>query len=198
MGKNARLILIIIVVVVAAGVIYYLVGERKPPVVEAPFGRAADIAYATTAWSVLSEMSMVGPGAEVADAYPGGAPHGELLETVTRQAMIAGHDGTLIVKKNFAATGQGEDGEEGEGITPEQVAADPDAYLVAITIMFQREAGYDEANQNWFWAKYLPDGSLDQNPAGIKLAGRVGDREADVGCLGCHDDAPGEDYIFNN
>jgi len=25
--------------------------------------------------------------------------------------------------------------------------------------MYQREAGYDEDNKNWFWAKYRPDGS---------------------------------------
>ena len=46
-------------------------------------------------------------------------------------------------------------------------------HLGAVTVMFRREAGYDAQNKNWFWAKYLPDGSLDKNPNGMQLAGRV-------------------------
>jgi len=201
MGNSKSLISILaVVVVIAAGLWWYLGQEEPAPPAPAPtppaaavppFGGEADVAYAASVWALMGEMSLAGPGASVADVYPGGAPHGELLETVTTTATVDGHEGTLIIKKNFVAP-------EGETITTDQVAADPDAYLVAVTIMFQRADGYDAANQNWFWAKYLPDGSMDKNPAGMQLAGKVGNREANAGCLGCHDDAPGEDYIFTN
>jgi hypothetical protein len=53
------------------------------------------------------------------------------------------------------------------------VANHPNQYLGAITVMYQRKEGYDPENNNWFWAKYKPDGSLDKNPKGMALAGRV-------------------------
>ncbi len=71
--------------------------------------------------------------------------------------------------------------------------ADPGKHLGAITVMFRREAGYDEDNQNWFWVKYLPDGSLDKNAKGMALAGMVA-KGADVGCIACH--SGDEDYLF--
>ena len=54
---------------------------------------------------------------------------------------------------------------------------------------------YDPDNQNWFWAKYLPNGSLDKNPKGMQLAGRVA-KGADAGCIACHAGADGGDYMF--
>jgi hypothetical protein len=63
--------------------------------------------------------------------------------------------------------------------------------------MYQREAGYDADNQNWFWAKYKPDGSLHKNPKGMQLAGRVA-KGKPKGCISCHKVAPGGDYIFTN
>ena len=65
----------------------------------------------------------------------------------------------------------------------------------AVTVMFQRESGYDDDNKNWYWAKYLADGSLDKNPKGMELAGRVA-KGADAGCIACHSGADGEDYEF--
>ena len=32
-----------------------------------------------------------------------------------------------------------------------------------------RDAGYDEDNNNWFWAKYAPDGSLDKCTKGMMI-----------------------------
>ena len=63
--------------------------------------------------------------------------------------------------------------------------------------MFQREDGYDSDNQNWFWAKFTPDGGLDKNPKGMMLAGRVA-KGKPKGCIACHTAAPGGDYIFTN
>ncbi|KPP84625.1 MAG: hypothetical protein HLUCCO07_05865 [Rhodobacteraceae bacterium HLUCCO07] len=65
----------------------------------------------------------------------------------------------------------------------------------AHTVMFRREAGYDPDNADWFWVKYLPDGSLDKNPSGTPLAGRVG-KGMDEGCIACH--AGVEDYVFTS
>ncbi|RMD48443.1 MAG: hypothetical protein D6832_03940, partial [Alphaproteobacteria bacterium] len=75
------------------------------------------------------------------------------------------------------------------------VLAEPEKHLGAITVMFRREKGYDPDNQDWFWVKYRPDGSLDKNPKGMMLAGRVA-KGADKGCIACHSGAGGDDYIF--
>jgi hypothetical protein len=67
----------------------------------------------------------------------------------------------------------------------------PDEYLDAYTVMFQRAEGYDPDHQDWFWAKYTPDGALDTTPEDMQMAGRV------VGCIECHATAPGDDYVFS-
>ncbi len=204
MGKG-KITVVAAILIVAAGAAYLLTREddQTSPVVATPgdtpdtaaaappFGGPVDIEDASAAWTYLTANQLAGPGASVSNAYPGSMPHGQLLETVTLDADISGHSGTLIIKKNFAAP-------EGETITADQVSADPDTYLTAVTIMFQREAGYDDGHGNWFWAKYLPDGSLDKNGADMQLAGRVGNVEAGAGCIGCHVNAPGEDYVFTN
>lgn len=73
------------------------------------------------------------------------------------------------------------------------MADDPDAHLKAVTVMFEREAGCDADNQDWFWVKYKPDGSLDTNAAGMQLAGRVAKGRPE-GCIACHCG----DYKCNN
>jgi hypothetical protein len=60
----------------------------------------------------------------------------------------------------------------------------------SVTVMFEREEGYDPENDNWFWAKYGFAGSLDETPDGEQMAGRV------AGCIGCHQEAEGGDYLF--
>ncbi len=68
---------------------------------------------------------------------------------------------------------------------------DPAAYLAAITVMFKRP-GFDPDNQDWFWARYAPDGSLAMTEGGVAMVGRVD------GCIGCHSAAGGGDYIYVN
>ena len=63
--------------------------------------------------------------------------------------------------------------------------------------MLQREPGYDADNQNWFWVKYAPDGNIEKNPAGKRLAGRVA-KGAPKGCISCHLQAGGNDYLYSN
>ena len=56
--------------------------------------------------------------------------------------------------------------------------------------------GYAPGYGDWFWAKFLPDGTLDQNPNGVALAGAVG-AGGTGGCVPCHEDAD-SDYVFEN
>ena len=133
-----------------------------------PFGGDDDIAYSQQLWSALTEAKLVGDGAIKTKPYEGGEPHGFVLETLYGEVTVAGHTGTVIVKRNYGP----------EGLTPEEVANDA-----------------DEDNRNIFWVKYLGDGSLDKNPKGMQLAGRVA-KGADVGCIACHSGADGDDYEF--
>ncbi len=151
----------------------------------APFGTEEDVNYSKTLWAVMIESNLAGDNAIRTIPYEGVDPHGKMLETFFTNATIDGHKGSLVIKRNFGP----------EGVEANDILADPDKYLGAITVMFQREKGYDEENQNWFWAKYLPNGSLDKNAKGVQLAGRVA-KGAEQGCIACHTNAPGEDFLF--
>lgn len=151
---------------------------------DAPAGTDADAAYADLLWQVMEEARLVGSGMMHAFPYEGVAPHGMMLETFYTTATVEDHEGALIVKRNYGP----------EGVTADEVLGEPATHLSAVTVMFQREEGYDVENRDWFWVKYLPDGSLDRNPAGMRLAGRVG-KGADAGCIACHSGA-GEAMLF--
>ena len=155
--------------------------------VKPPFSGPNNVAYAKMLWSEMQRMRLVGPNAWEGTAYEGQEPHGMSLVTIDGIATIAGHTGPLLVKRNYG----------GPGVSPEAVNADPGKWLKAVTVMFKREAGYDNDNQNWYWAKYLPDGTLDKNPKGMQLAGRVA-KGADVGCIACHAAAPGGDFVYKH
>lgn len=150
---------------------------------EMVFGGDEDKAYAAELWAVMNEMNLAGDGMIMSFPYEGVAPHGMMLETFYSSATVGDHTGTLVVKRNYGP----------EGVEIDQVLGDPGKYLGAYTVMFQREDGYDADNQNWFWVKYLPDGSLDKNPKGMSLAGRVA-KGADAGCIACHSGE--DDYLF--
>ena len=151
-----------------------------------PFGSAADTDYAGQIWAYMQESKLAGPGMIRTAPYEGTDPHGMMLETFYTTATINGHEGDLIVKRNFGPVGVSED----------EVLRDPDTHLAADTIMFRREAGYDPEDQDWFWVKYLPDGSLDQTPNGMAMAGKVA-KGMDAGCIACHK-AAGDDMVFTS
>ncbi len=152
-----------------------------------PFGSEFDVSYSQSLWKALVEEKLAGPNMIRSIPYEGMEPHGVILEQLSTMISVEGYTGIVFVKNNYM----------GEGITRSKVVNDPNAYLKAITVMFKREKGYDPDNQNWFWVKYKPDGSLHVNPKGMLLAGRVA-KGADVGCIACHTDADGRDYLFNN
>ncbi|MGR3633346.1 cytochrome P460 family protein [Limimaricola soesokkakensis] len=149
------------------------------------FGGEEDQAYAQQVWQAMTDQHLAGDGAIMSFPYPGTDPHGMMLETFYTTATIDGHEGALVVKRNYGP----------EGVSVDEVLGAPAEHLGALTIMFQREAGYDDETGNWFYAKYLPDGSLDQSPDGMALAGLVG-KNAEAGCIACHQNAGGDDYLF--
>ncbi len=150
-----------------------------------PFGTKMETDYAALLWDLMISEKLAGDNAIRTFPYEGVDPHGKMLETFYTSATLNGHTGTLVVKRNYGP----------EGVEAEQVLNDPAKHLGAITVMFQREDGYDADNANWFWAKYLPDGSLDKNPKGMQLAGRVA-KGKEKGCIACHSSADGDDYLF--
>ena len=152
-----------------------------------PFGDAASVKYSQELWAALDKAKLVGANAMASEPYEGQEPHGAILETIEMNITVGGHTGAAWVKRNY---GPG-------GISVQQVSSDPAKHLKAVTVMYKREAGYDPDNKDWFWAKYKPDGSLDKNPKGMQLAGRVA-KGMDMGCIACHSAADGGDYLFRN
>ncbi len=151
----------------------------------APFGSDEDAAYAAKIWNAMKEQRLAGDNMIHTFPYDGTDPHGKMLETFYSTATIDGHTGALIVKRNYGP----------EGVETDQVLGDAGKHLGAVTVMYKREEGFDSDNQDWFWVKFLPDGSLDKNPKGMRLAGKVA-KGMPKGCIACHSGAGGDDYLF--
>lgn len=156
-------------------------------------GFPEDVAYANQLWSVLTEEKLVGPNGKKTAPFVGAArPHGWILELLYQNITVGTHTGFIVIKRNY----------NGPDVSVATVEADRARYLSSVTVMFQREAGYDEDNLNWFWAKYKPDGSLfmkEMNGMKTALAGRIAKGktpEESRGCIYCHRSAGGGDYIF--
>lgn len=152
-----------------------------------------DVLYAQQLWQAMAKQNLVGEQAIALKPFFGGAkPHGMILEIYSRAFKMGDYTGFLVLKRNY----------NGEGVSIESVSKNRKKYLSAITIMFQREAGYDNDNLNMFWAKYKPDGSLftkemsghEMQLAGRLIKGKPG--ENNKACLYCHASAGGGDYIF--
>lgn len=159
----------------------------------APMGLPQDIAYAKRLWSVLESERLVGTNAKKVKPIVGAArPHGWILELLYRNITVGNHTGFVVLKKNY----------DGPGVSVASVEANRTKYLSSITVMFQREKGYDEDNQNWFWVKYKPEGGLykkKMNNIEVAMAGRIvkgKTRDENGGCIYCHSSAGGGDYIF--
>jgi len=150
------------------------------------FGTEEDIAYAELLWDLMEAERLAGPNMIRAFPYEGLEPHGLMLETFYAVGTIGDHTGDLIVKRNFGP----------EGVSVDEVLANPDGHLGAYTVMFRREDGYDPENLDWFWARYNPDGSIAENPMDMALAGRVA-KGMDEGCIACHQGAA-DDMVFTS
>jgi hypothetical protein len=102
------------------------------------------------------------------ELYAGTSPHGAILTTYVSDSAYSAIENkkgvmpyeSIIVKENY----------------------DPDRQLVAISVLYKVE-DYDPEHNDWFWAKYSADGSIDAE-------GKV------AGCIGCHGSRVDNDYIF--
>ena len=103
------------------------------------------------------------------ELYPGTEPHGALITvyvTADVRRIIEKNRGmmlpeSIIVKENYNS----------------------DKELVAITVM-QKIKGYNPEHNDWFWAKYSPDGT-------VEAAGKVDT------CINCHKQRASVDYLYS-
>lgn len=128
-------------------------------------------------WSFLQEVDYQGSWQlwpDKGQLYQGQEPHGMLLTTylndlahdaLTNQAGSM-PDGAIVVKENYA----------------------PDSTLAAVTVMYKKD-GFDPEHNDWFWVKFLADGSVDMEG---KAQGRV------QGCIQCHGGKADNDYIMTS
>ncbi len=165
----------------------------KPEKSPLSMGTVDDISYAQKLWSTMVKEQLVGNNALPNKPFFGGAePHGMILELAYKVIQVDKHSGFVVVKKNY----------NGPGVSVSSVEAERAKFLTSMTVMYQREAGYDEDNKNWFWVKYKPDGQVERKVIKgneIALAGRVikgKTHEDNGGCIYCHRSAGGGDYIF--
>ena len=149
---------------------------------DTPFGGEKDVAFAKRLWSAMKTAHLVGADRINVRPFEGNEPHGAIQQVLDTKIRVQKRTARVIVKVNHM----------GDGANIDTVYANPNKYVAAYTVMFKKPAGYDPENKDWFWAKYKPDGSLDANPKGMKLAGRVA-KGMDQGCIACHRSVGGDD-----
>ena len=159
-------------------------GMEMKKMMAMPFGGEADVAFAEALWA---EMDGYGDWAMQSEIMPGKSPHGMFIRMYYSIVTIDGKPYHIVVKDNYG----------GKDVTLDMVKAAPADYLMAITPMVQREAGYDSDNNDWYWVKYGPDGMVGKNDMDMALAGRVA-KGMPMGCISCHVNAGGGDYLFLN
>lgn len=174
MKIRSRLLVFTAIGAIAAGGLY-----SATAIGQAEFGTDADVEYAAALWGALDDARLVGDQVIHGTFYEGVQPHGFVLETLFAQVTMDGTNAPVVVKRNYGP----------EGVAVEEVSNNPGDHLGAVTVMYQRP-GFSPDTGDWFWAWYMPDGSLllaeDETP----LAGNVGM------CIGCHGAAPGSDWLF--
>lgn len=144
-----------------------------------PFGQSEDLTYAAKLWQALERNDLVGQDAIFAMPYTASV-HKQVLMTLGRRIDVDGRTGKVLVKKMY----------QGENISEEQVADQPDRNLAIVAVMFKREAGYDAEHDDWFYVRYDAKGKPTA-PKGVPFAGRV------PKCITCHQAAPGNDFIYS-
>jgi hypothetical protein len=162
----------------------YAADEAMEMEKEMPFGGDADVEFAKALWVAMDGYS---DWRVASDYYASNAPHGQFVKIYYSVVTIDENPYHVVVKDNFA----------GEGATLETVAESPADHVSWITVMVQREAGYDPDNDDWFWVNYGPDGMVRKTDTGMAMAGRVA-KGMSMGCIACHANARGADYYFTN
>ena len=157
---------------------------KKMEMMEMPFGGEADVAFADALWT---QMDGYGEWVLQSEVMPGKSPHGMFIRMYYNIVTIDGVAYHVVIKDNYG----------GMDVTLDMVKKSPGDHLMAITTMVQREAGYDADNNDWYWVKYGPDGTVGKNDMDMALAGRVA-KGMPMGCISCHVNAGGSDYLFLN
>jgi hypothetical protein len=156
------------------------------PAPQAPaYGGAADFGFAVVIWSQLADYRN---WIMKSDYFPGKSPHGSIVRVYYNMVTMNGVPHHVILKENFSG---------GDSVAPAEVAKDPAKYLKSITVQVEREPGYDPDNRNWFWVQYKADGTVSTDEKGMPLAGRIAKGQT-TGCIACHANAKGKDYLFTN
>jgi hypothetical protein len=171
MRKLDKSLLLTVVLLIAAG-LFALAPQGTP---QAAAQMSKDTPDAAAIWKEMKKLHYEQwapwPGQDTG-FYPGESPHGKKLKLFINRTTFGDLGdppfGSIIVKENYS----------------------PDEELTAVTIM-KRIEGYDSKNNDWYWAKYKPDGSVAMR-GDTKVAGRV------QSCNACHSAAEGGDYIFTN
>lgn len=143
------------------------------------FGGPGDTRKALQLWSDMDGYTAWSPYPGMAGWQAGERPHGTALKYYVNP-IVAGDpenpgNGSIIVVENYGTEG---------------------GPLMTVSVM-KKVRGYDPDSADWFWVKYGPDGTVMRNLEGITLAGRVGVGMSD-GCITCHRQAGGGDYLFSN
>ncbi len=170
----------------STAIIFFLVmfvglTQHAPTVSTAePFGGPEDVKFSQHLWAAMTDARLVGNQSITAMPYKGSV-HKTVLITFDSTVRVGDHTGVVIVKKMY----------QGPEVSVQEVLDDPSQNLKIVAVMFKREKGYDAANQDWFYTKYNPDGTPQKNKKDKLMAGRAGK------CIGCHQSAPGDDYIYS-
>ena len=110
-------------------------------------------------------------------ASDGESPHGAKLKMYLNRVAVSNPKelphGSIIVKENYG----------------------PDAKtLMAITAMY-RSKGFDQKNYDWYWVKFMPDGTVARTPTNM---GSMPIKGKFKSCIECHGGADGGDFSFLN
>jgi len=155
-------------------------GTKGKPAMQSGSGtRGAKPAHYDALWSWLKSTDYTkwhgGDGNQV-DFQEGNSPHGALIKTYVNTTaaknLSDSANGSVIVKENYS----------------------PDKKLMAITVM-QRAKGFDPANGDWYYAKYMPNGQIAKTPPEMKSMPIAGKFSM---CIQCHNEAGGNDHLYLN
>ncbi len=159
----------------------------------------SDEEIANSTWQLFNDQNYAftwhyEPGAPPS-FYRGSPPHGQVLRTfynniafdATQTQAGSFPAGSIMVKENHVSghnVGEGQQSTEGQQSGEnERAVQNFEPNLEAVTVMVKIE-GYNPEAGDWFWAKYQPDGTIDE-------AGKL------EGCIGCHSQVADNDYVFD-
>lgn len=165
-------------VMAALGVTTPALGQDQGP----PFGGPDEVEFAEELWQALEQRGIVGEDAIQTHPYAGTSLHGPVIQYISGRVGVGDQTGTFILKRNY----------RGENLSVEETFKDPMRNFDSMGVMFRREAGYAPQIRDWFWVKYMPDGTVASTPDGAKMAGKIG------ACISCHQPAEGGDFVFSH